>query len=119
MGSELAAALGANKLSAAIKLLDPAVAAPSREPSFMLTLYDRAICNEQLGLGRKALKVFQSFQDYLLSSIPRTVVVAAILQNLATSLRGCPSTLICLPPRYGRPANESVKSSDLRRISCI
>ena len=58
MVDEVAAAFSAGKLAPAIKVLDPQLSrlAPD-DPSSSLFLLDRAACNEQMGLNRKALKV--------------------------------------------------------------
>ena len=55
---ELIAALSAGKLAPAIKLLDPHLSSTGPgDLAAIPVLLDRAICNEQLGLNRKALKV--------------------------------------------------------------
>ena len=57
MGQDVASALATGNFGAAIKLFEPHLApAKLAHPSALPVLLDRAACNEQLGLSRKALK---------------------------------------------------------------
>ncbi|KAK9791186.1 hypothetical protein WJX73_002593 [Symbiochloris irregularis] len=61
MSQQIADALVLGKLSQVIKLLEPLIADGSNDAtSSALHLLDRALCNERLGLHRKALKDYDS-----------------------------------------------------------
>ena len=90
MSSEIIAAFSAGKLAPAIKLLDPQLGKSNLSDAAAIPiLLDRATCNEQLGLHRKALKV-------LVHPINSLILSSAVASSYQHCLRAFVGILRCI-----------------------